>query len=49
MSGIRILNPKAKNTPYEDIFPNIDLISYVRCPTVIIHGTADSAVECIHG
>ena len=32
-----------------DVMRNIDLVSSVRCPTVVIHGTADAVVPCSHG
>jgi len=32
-----------------DKFPNIDRISAVRCPTMVIHGTEDSTIPIEHG
>lgn len=32
-----------------DKFPNIDRIPFVRCPTMIIHGTEDSTIPIEHG
>jgi len=31
-----------------DMFPNIDKISDVRCPTYIVHGTKDEIIPCWH-
>lgn len=31
------------------MFPNIDLIKYVRCYTFILHGTIDEIVPWSHG
>jgi len=32
-----------------DKFPNIDRISSIRCPTMVIHGTEDSTIPIEHG
>jgi len=32
-----------------DLFRNCDKIQFIRCPTLIIHGTADGVVPCEHG
>jgi len=38
---MRILNPTLTKTPFQDFFPNVDLMLQVRCPVFILHGTAD--------
>jgi len=32
-----------------DIFPNIDRIKHVSCPTLVIHGMKDEEVNVAHG
>ncbi|XP_078438977.1 uncharacterized protein LOC144709323 [Wolffia australiana] len=48
LSGIRVLYP-VKLTFWFDIFKNIDKIRQVRCPVLVIHGTADEIVDLSHG
>uniref|UniRef100_A0A0A9EX77 Serine hydrolase FSH domain-containing protein n=1 Tax=Arundo donax TaxID=35708 RepID=A0A0A9EX77_ARUDO len=38
-----------KHTYWFDIYKNIDKIPLVRCPVLVIHGTADEVVDCSHG
>ncbi|KAF5748007.1 Alpha/beta-Hydrolases superfamily protein isoform 1 [Tripterygium wilfordii] len=48
LSGMRVLYP-LKRTFWFDIYKNIDKICMVKCPVLIIHGTADEVVDCSHG
>ncbi|KAL8171527.1 hypothetical protein V2J09_023331 [Rumex salicifolius] len=48
LSGVRVLYP-VKRTYWFDIYKNIDKISHVKCPVLIIHGTSDEIVDCSHG
>ncbi|KAL6324828.1 hypothetical protein AAG906_018355 [Vitis piasezkii] len=48
LSGLRVLYP-VKRTYWFDIYKNIDKIGMVRCPVLVIHGTADEVVDCSHG
>ncbi|CAH9086686.1 unnamed protein product [Cuscuta epithymum] len=48
LSGIRVLC-QVKMTFWFDIFKNIDKIKQVRCPVLVIHGTADEVVDFSHG
>ncbi|KAG8058330.1 hypothetical protein GUJ93_ZPchr0002g24588 [Zizania palustris] len=48
LSGLRVMYP-VKHTYWFDIYKNIDKISLVRCPVLVIHGTADEVVDCSHG
>lgn len=48
LSGVRVLYP-VKRTYWFDIYKNIDKISAVNCPVLVIHGTADEVVDCSHG
>ncbi|KRX04604.1 Nucleotidyltransferase, class I, C-terminal-like [Pseudocohnilembus persalinus] len=43
-SGLRITTNNINKTHQKDLFPNIDLIPYVKCPVFIIHGTEDKLV-----
>jgi fermentation-respiration switch protein FrsA (DUF1100 family) len=47
-SGLRILFPGMRKTPYYDVFPNVELIQNVQCPVFILHGTADNEVSIQH-
>ena len=40
---------KLNRTLYFDCFNNIDKVSEIKCPTLIIHGTKDSVVEIEDG
>lgn len=48
LSGLRVMYP-VKRTYWFDIFKNIDKIPLVRCPVLVIHGTADDVVNYSHG
>ncbi|KAD3640984.1 hypothetical protein E3N88_30207 [Mikania micrantha] len=48
LSGLRVMYP-VKRTYWFDIYKNIDKIALVRCPVLVIHGTADDVVDCSHG
>merc|ERR1712032_1192912 len=32
-----------------DPFPNVDLVPYIKCPVMVIHGTQDEIVPFWHG
>jgi fermentation-respiration switch protein FrsA (DUF1100 family) len=32
-----------------DIFPNIDKVGKIKCPTLVIHGTSDNVIDVSHG
>ncbi|XP_061351270.1 uncharacterized protein LOC133296323 isoform X1 [Gastrolobium bilobum] len=48
LSGLRVMYP-VKRTYWFDIYKNIDKIPSVKCPVLVIHGTADEVVDCSHG
>ncbi|KAL9226486.1 hypothetical protein vseg_002293 [Gypsophila vaccaria] len=48
MSGLRVMY-SVKKTYWFDIYKNIDKISSVNCPVLVIHGAADDVVDCSHG
>ncbi|KAM0032126.1 putative serine aminopeptidase, S33, alpha/Beta hydrolase [Helianthus debilis subsp. tardiflorus] len=48
LSGLRVMYP-VKRTYWFDIYKNIDKIPLVRCPVLVIHGTADDVVDYSHG
>ncbi|KAH0685440.1 hypothetical protein KY290_019616 [Solanum tuberosum] len=48
LSGLRVLYP-LKHTHWFDIYKNVEKISLVNCPVLVIHGTADEVVDCSHG
>ncbi|XP_057523574.1 uncharacterized protein LOC130803479 [Amaranthus tricolor] len=48
LSGVRVLY-SVKKTYWFDIYKNIDKISQVNCPVLVIHGTSDEVVDCSHG
>ncbi|XP_023873116.1 uncharacterized protein LOC111985688 isoform X1 [Quercus suber] len=48
MSGLRVMYP-VKRTYWFDIYKNIDKIPLVKCPVLVIHGTADDVVDWSHG
>jgi fermentation-respiration switch protein FrsA (DUF1100 family) len=47
-SGLRILQPGLRQTLANDFFPNIEMIGYVRCPIMIIHGENDQVINIEH-
>ncbi|KAH9290906.1 hypothetical protein KI387_035023, partial [Taxus chinensis] len=47
LSGLRVMYP-VKRTYWFDIYKNIDKISLVNCPVLIMHGTSDEVVDCSH-
>ncbi|KAG5399428.1 hypothetical protein IGI04_021242 [Brassica rapa subsp. trilocularis] len=48
LSGLRVMYA-VKKTYWFDIYKNIEKITYVDCPILTIHGTADEVVDCCHG
>ncbi|CAM8878364.1 unnamed protein product [Rhodiola kirilowii] len=48
LSGLRVMYP-IKRTYWFDIYKNIDKIPHVKCPVLVIHGTADEVVDWSHG
>ncbi|GAV59071.1 Abhydrolase_5 domain-containing protein [Cephalotus follicularis] len=48
LSGLRVMYPM-KKTFWFDIYKNIDKISLVDCPVLVIHGTEDEIVDVSHG
>nr|XP_043606999.1 alpha/beta hydrolase domain-containing protein 17B-like [Erigeron canadensis] len=48
LSGLRVLYP-VKRTYWFDIYKNIEKISLVTCPVLVIHGTSDEVVDHSHG
>ncbi|KAL5192086.1 Alpha/beta hydrolase domain-containing protein 17C [Glycine soja] len=48
LSGLRVMYP-VKRTYWFDIYKNVDKIPLVKCPVLVIHGTADEVVDCSHG
>ncbi|KAK8586441.1 hypothetical protein V6N13_010033 [Hibiscus sabdariffa] len=48
LSGLRVMYP-VNRTYWFDIYKNIDKISLVKSPVLIIHGTNDDVVDCSHG
>ncbi|OIV98189.1 hypothetical protein TanjilG_11586 [Lupinus angustifolius] len=48
LSGLRVMYA-VKRTYWFDIYKNIDKIPLVKCPVLVIHGTADEVVDCSHG
>mmetsp|Transcript_22394 Transcript_22394/g.27437 ORF Transcript_22394/g.27437 Transcript_22394/m.27437 type:complete len:407 (-) Transcript_22394:1043-2263(-) len=48
MSGMRVLTP-SRALACLDIFPNINRITNVKCPVMIIHGVLDEEVHISHG
>jgi len=48
LSGLRVMYP-VKRTYWFDIYKNIDKIPLVKCPVLVIHGTADDVVDYSHG
>mmetsp|Transcript_19548 Transcript_19548/g.27109 ORF Transcript_19548/g.27109 Transcript_19548/m.27109 type:complete len:414 (-) Transcript_19548:118-1359(-) len=48
MSGMRVLTP-SRALACLDIYPNINRIKNVNCPTMVIHGRLDEEVSVSHG
>ncbi|KAK7330574.1 hypothetical protein VNO77_24769 [Canavalia gladiata] len=48
LSGLRVMY-SVKRTYWFDIYKNIDKIPLVKCPVLVIHGTADDVVDYSHG
>ncbi|KAL1788089.1 ABHD17B isoform X1 [Sigmodon hispidus] len=48
-SGMRVAFPDTKKTYCFDAFPNIDKISKITSPVLIIHGTEDEVIDFSHG
>ncbi|KAF9671645.1 hypothetical protein SADUNF_Sadunf12G0069200 [Salix dunnii] len=48
LSGLRVMY-SVKRSYWFDIYKNIDKIPLVKCPVLVIHGTADEVVDCSHG
>ncbi|KAE8719807.1 glucosyltransferase like family protein [Hibiscus syriacus] len=48
LSGLRVMYP-VKRSLWFDIYKNIDKISQVHCPVLVIHGTEDEVVSFSHG
>ncbi|WOL14369.1 protein ABHD17B-like [Canna indica] len=48
LSGLRVMY-SVKRTYWFDIYKNIDKISLVNCPVLVIHGTSDEVVDFSHG
>ncbi|XP_068616192.1 alpha/beta hydrolase domain-containing protein 17B-like [Brachionichthys hirsutus] len=48
-SGMRVAFPDTKKTFCFDAFPNIDKISKVTSPVLVIHGTEDEVIDFSHG
>lgn len=47
-SGLRLLIPSTKKTNCCDVFPNIDRISRITSPVLVIHGTHDEIIDLSH-
>lgn len=48
LSGFRVVYP-VKWSFWFDIYKNIDKVPLVKCPILVIHGTADEVVDFSHG
>ncbi|GJX11826.1 protein ABHD17B [Tanacetum coccineum] len=48
LSGLRVMYP-VKRSYWFDIYKNIDKITFLDCPVLVIHGTADDVVDFNHG
>ncbi|KAM3656423.1 alpha/beta hydrolase domain-containing protein 17A isoform 1-T1 [Ammospiza maritima maritima] len=48
-SGMRVAFPDTKKTYWFDAFPNIEKISKITSPVLIIHGTEDEVIDFSHG
>ena len=49
LSGLRVLTPNRCCLCCCDIFPNVDRMPKVKCPTFIIHGIEDAQIHVSHG
>ncbi|CAD8194172.1 unnamed protein product [Paramecium pentaurelia] len=47
-SGLRVISNKIDETPFYDMFPNIDRIQLVSCPVFIMHGANDKIISDEH-
>ncbi|XP_024135104.1 alpha/beta hydrolase domain-containing protein 17A [Oryzias melastigma] len=48
-SGMRVAFPETKETYCFDAFPNIEKVSKITSPVLIIHGTEDEVIDFSHG
>ncbi|KAM9244771.1 alpha/beta hydrolase domain-containing protein 17A isoform 2-T2 [Dugong dugon] len=48
-SGMRVAFPDTKKTYCFDAFPNIEKVSKITSPVLIIHGTEDEVIDFSHG
>lgn len=48
-SGLRLAFPSTKRTWFFDAFPNIDKVSKIQSPVLVIHGTEDEVIDITHG
>ncbi|XP_061695833.1 alpha/beta hydrolase domain-containing protein 17A-like [Syngnathoides biaculeatus] len=48
-SGMRVAFPDTKKTYCFDAFPNIEKVSKIPSPVLIIHGTEDEVIDFSHG
>ncbi|KAJ3707506.1 hypothetical protein LUZ61_011211 [Rhynchospora tenuis] len=48
LSGLRVMYP-VKHTLWFDIYKNVDKITQVGCPILIIHGKKDDTIDWSHG
>ncbi|GAQ81440.1 Hypothetical protein KFL_000800180 [Klebsormidium nitens] len=48
LSGVRVMYP-VKRTYWFDIFKNCEKIGSVKCPVLVMHGTADEVIDVSHG
>ncbi|XP_054913414.1 alpha/beta hydrolase domain-containing protein 17A [Poeciliopsis prolifica] len=48
-SGMRVAFPDTKKTYCFDVFPNIEKVSKITSPVLIIHGTEDEVIDFSHG
>lgn len=44
-SGLRIIDSRITETKGNDFFPNIEMIRFVRCPILMIHGVNDEIIS----
>lgn len=48
-SGLRLAFPNTRRTWFFDAFPNIDKVSKINSPVLVIHGTEDEVIDISHG